>query len=337
MKIKLTNVAIAATLFAFSSVAAAQEQGGAVDQKTETKTKTTTEKHPAKPGAHKTKTTTTTKKKAKAPPSGPASETAPQQKPSGEAPVSEQVQKGVKEEEEATRKMQEEVVGKKQQEENERKAREARQRQDRKERERRQAEKTGEAVGRATTTAATGVIEAGQDVTRALDQPGKYNPIAATWNPLGLVVGGRVSFNVEYAPVTHHVIIVSPHFANPSQDVMVGPDVRRTNRFTGFGGEVGYRYYTGSRGMNGIFIGPSLVGGVYNADLMQGNTAFTNIGVAADIGVQQVFFDHLALGAGAGIEYLSVSRDFGDLSAGPSTIASSGIKPRLLAQAGYAF
>ena len=340
MKIKLTNVAIAATIFAFSSVAAAQQQGGAPEQKTET----TTEKQEA-PGASKkkTKTTTTTKtrttktRKAKSPPSAQAPETAPQKPPSEEAPVKQQVKKGVQEEEEATRKMQEDIVGKEQQEENERKAREAQQSRERAERDRARAQRAGEAVGRATTTAATGVITAGQDVTRALDQPGKYNPIAATWNPLGLVVGGRVSFNVEYAPVTHHVVIVSPHFANPSQELMVSPDVSRTNRFTGFGGEVGYRYYTGSRGMNGIFIGPSLIGGVYNADLMQGNTAFTNIGVAADIGVQQVFWDHLALGAGAGIEYLSVSRDFGDLPAGPSTIASSGIKPRLLAQAGYAF
>ncbi len=331
MKIKLTNVAIAATIFAFSSVAAAEE------------TKTTTET-PAQAGQQvKTTTTTTTtttkKKKAKTPKAQTRTQQpkAGQKAKEGEESVSEKVKKGVKEEEEATTKMQEDIVGAKQQAENERKAREAEDMRKREARDRQKAEKAGQAVGRATTTAATGVIEAGQDVTRALDQPGKYNPVAVTWNPLGAVVGGRVSFNIEYAPVTHHVIIASPHFANPSQDVSVAPDVMRTNRFTGVGGELGYRYYTGSRGMNGIFIGPSIIGGVYNADLMQGNTAFTNIGVAADIGIQQVFFDHLALGAGAGIQYLSVSENFGDLATGPSTIASSGFKPRLLAQAGYAF
>ncbi len=334
MKMKLTNVAIAATIFAFSSGAAAQQQTTAP----ETKTTTTTESHPTKHAQEKVKTTTTTKKKkAKTAPKAEKAETkgtkAGRHKAKEEESVAGKVKKGVKEEEEATRKMQEQIVGKKQQEENERRAREARER----ERDRRDAKKAGEAVGRATTTAATGIITAGQDVTRALNPPGKYNPIAATWNPLGAVVGGRVSFNVEYAPVTHHVIIVSPHFANPSQDVSIAPDVTRTNRFTGVGGEVGYRYYTGTRGPNGIFIGPSVIGGVYNANLVQGETAFTNIGVAADIGVQEVFFDHLALGAGVGVEYLSVSHDFGDLSDGPSTIASSGVKPRLLAQAGYAF
>lgn len=313
MKSKLTSAAIAATIFVFSSVATAQQPA---------------EQDPGKDSQETTKKTT---KKGETP-----KDTKSGQK-GKEGSVSEKVKEGVREEETSAKKMQEEIVGKEQQQENERRAREARDAREREERDRREAQEAGEAVGRATTTAATTVIEAGQDVTRALDRPGKYNPVAATWNPLGAIVGGRISFNVEYAPVTHHVIIASPHFANPSQEVSVGPDVQRTNRFTGVGGELGYRYYTGTRGMNGIFIGPSIIGGVYNASLIQGDTAFTNIGVAADIGVQQIFWDHLALGAGAGIEYLSVSKEFGDLSAGASTIASSGLKPRLLAQAGYAF
>ena len=53
--------------------------------------------------------------------------------------------------------------------------------------------------------------------------------------------------------------------------------------------------------------------------------------------MQEIFFDHLVVGAGAGLEYLSVSEDFKDLPSGPSTIASSGIKPRVLLEAGYGF
>lgn len=226
------------------------------------------------------------------------------------------------------------IVGETTQNENERKAREKR---DREAKEDADAKRAGEKVGRATTTAATSVVDAGQDVTRALDQPGGYSPLVVTWNPLGAVVGGRVSFNIEYAPVTHHVLIVSPHFANPSQEVLSTGGTTQTNRFTGGGGEIGYRYYTGSRGPNGLFIGPSVIGGVYNADVPGPDRVFTNIGVAGDVGFQYLAWDHLALGAGVGVEYLHVSRDFGDLSAGPSTIASSGLKPRLLAQAGYAF
>ena len=61
------------------------------------------------------------------------------------------------------------------------------------------------------------------------------------------------------------------------------------------------------------------------------------MGVAADIGVQGIVADHLLLGGGIGIEYLNVSHDFGDLPAAPSAIAQTGVKPRLLFAAGYAF
>lgn len=200
-----------------------------------------------------------------------------------------------------------------------------------------EATKAGEKVGKTTTTAAEVFIDTTRDITRATDEPGRYNTFAAEVNPLGLIVGGRVSVNLEYAPVTHHVLVVSPHFVRTTATTDVAANRTVDQTFTGVGGEVGYRYYTGHKGMNGIFVGPSLIGGVYNADLPGGNKAFTNVGIAADVGVQKVFWDHLALGAGLGLQYIRVSEDFHDLPAGPSTIASSGIKPRLLAQIGYAF
>lgn len=199
------------------------------------------------------------------------------------------------------------------------------------------ARRFGEAVGTATTTAATRIAEVTGELTRAADERGRYNTVAIELNPLGLLVGGRVSVNVEYAPVAHHVLVVSPHFVRTSATVNVGPAQTIDQTFTGAGGEIGYRYYSGHNGMNGIFIGPSLVGGVYNASFPGRDTAFTNIGIAADVGYQQVLMDHLALGAGVGLEYLHVSEQFNDLPAGPSTIATSGLKPRLLAQIGYAF
>ena len=107
--------------------------------------------------------------------------------------------------------------------------------------------------------------------------------------------------------------------------------------FTGVGTELGYRYYTGTRGMNGIFVGPSVIVGVYNAGLPMGNQLFTNVGIAGDVGVQESLWDHLVVGGGAGIEDLQVSHDFGDLPTGPSTIASTGVKPRFILEAGYGF
>jgi hypothetical protein len=45
----------------------------------------------------------------------------------------------------------------------------------------------------------------------------------------------------------------------------------------------------------------------------------------------------IVVGGGAGIEYLWVIHDFHDAPTGPRTIASSGVKPRLLLSGGYGF
>lgn len=201
----------------------------------------------------------------------------------------------------------------------------------------REAKKAGEAVGRATTTAAEYVATAVQDTTRTTDKPGSYEPFAIGVNPLGLIVGGRWSFQAEWAPVTHHVILVSPHIIHTTANIATSPSTMDSQTFTGFGGELGYRYYTGHRGMNGVFVGPSFIGGVYNASILGHDQAFTDVGIAADVGFKGLIANHLALGGGVGIEYLHVSHDFGDLPTAQSTIASTGVKPRLLFEAGYAF
>jgi hypothetical protein len=176
-----------------------------------------------------------------------------------------------------------------------------------------------------------------RDVTRSVDRPGKYNPFSIGLNPLGLFVGGRLSFEAEWAPTVHHAIVVSPHFVHTTADVATGGNTTMSQAFTGIGGEIGYRYYTGHRGMNGIFVGPSLIAGVYNAGLPTGNQAFSNVGLAADVGLQDVLWNHVIVGGGVGLEYLLVSHDFGDLPAGPSTVAASGLKPRMLFTLGYGF
>ncbi len=322
MKSKLMSAAIAATIFASSSVVAASQSSETDTEQARSQEKASPDEAARSGGAKPAKRRAGKKADPKAGKKGKSGE-----------PDSERLERETDEAPEPNAKA-EDVAGQSPRDEAEEKARAAREReaQDRKD-----AQDAGEAVGRATTTAAIAIVQAERDVTRALDQPGKYNAVAATWNPLGMIVGGRVSFNVEYAPLTHHVIIVSPHFASPSQRMSDGTDSSYEYRFTGVGGEIGYRYYTGHRGMNGIFIGPSLIGGMYDAKLGETSTLFTNIGLAADLGIQQIFFDHLALGAGAGIEYLYVSKVFGELATSPSTIAVTGLKPRLLAQAGYAF
>lgn len=225
------------------------------------------------------------------------------------------------------------IVGSKAQNENEREALDPKLRKKNND----EGDKIARDIGQTTTTAANYITDGVSDATSAADKPGRYRPFALEWNPLGLIVGGRVSIAAEWAPVTHHVLIVSPHFVRTGADVSIGANEQVRQTFTGGGGEIGYRYYTGHRGMNGVFIGPSVIAGYYNASLPGEDQPFTNLGVAVDVGVQHVIGDHFVLGGGIGVEYLRVSHEFGDLSDGASAIAKQGVKPRLLFQGGYAF
>jgi hypothetical protein len=278
--------------------------------------------------------TTTTKAKSGGPDAKKQSQPEPEPAEKGVVgKAAETVEKVSADADKSATKANESVVGTETQQTNEQRARDPKLRP----KTDKEAKEAGLAVGRATTTAAEYVATAVEDTTRTTDKPGAYEPFALSVNPLGLIVGGRWSVQAEWAPVTHHVILVSPHIIHSSADIAVSPSTMDSQTFTGFGGELGYRYYTGHRGMNGVFIGPSLIGGVYNAALLSRDQAFTDFGVAADVGFKGLIANHLALGGGVGIEYLHVSHDFGDLPTAQSTIASSGLKPRLLFEAGYAF
>jgi len=155
-------------------------------------------------------------------------------------------------------------------------------------------------------------------------------------NPLPFYFG-RLSANLEYMPVLHHAIILSPQITHTSSDIAVTGGSNVSQTFSGFGGEAGYRYYTGRKGLDGVFVGPSLILGFYNAGLPNGDQAFTTMGVAVDAGVKTVIYDHLMVGAGAGIQWLKVSHDFNDLPTRSEMAVGNGVKPRILAEVGYAF
>jgi hypothetical protein len=174
------------------------------------------------------------------------------------------------------------------------------------------------------------------DVEKATDEPGNYHAVAVEWNPLGIFLGGRVSLQGEFVPAQHHAIELSPHFIHTSNDVAVSSNGTASQTFTGVGGEIGYRYYTGRRGPNGLFVGPSFLMGFYNASLPSGSQTFSNIGVAVDVGIQKIFFEHLVVGGGLGLQWTTVSHDFNDLPTGSSIIAGGGVKPRFILAVGYA-
>ena len=169
-----------------------------------------------------------------------------------------------------------------------------------------------------------------------LDRPGPYKAQEIQVNPLSLAIG-RISVGYTFMPAIHHALLINPHFQRATNDTALDGNTTYSSSYSGFGGEVGYRYYTGHRGMDGFFVGPSILAGVYNASLPNGQQAFTNYGLAVDAGAQTFLTDNITVGAGVGLEYLKVNKEFGDLPFSASSIATTGFKPRLLASAGYAF
>jgi hypothetical protein len=169
----------------------------------------------------------------------------------------------------------------------------------------------------------------------ATDRPGPARQFAVELNPVSLAIG-RLSATVEWAARTHDVFLLSPFAMDASGSIDAG--LAHTHiRASGAGAEVGYRYYTGTRGMNGLFFGPSLVWGVYDASLPLQRHTFSNAGVALDAGVQILLFDMLTVGAGVGAQYTFATYGIEGMPFAIAANATGGLKPRLLASVGYAF
>ncbi|MDB4995241.1 MAG: hypothetical protein JWM74_2673, partial [Myxococcaceae bacterium] len=82
-----------------------------------------------------------------------------------------------------------------------------------------------------------------------------YKAFALIFNPLGIFIG-HYSVELQYLPIQHHAIVVNPHFDHVSADVSSGTGTRRVTYqqgFTGFGTEIGYRFYTSDKGAAGFF------------------------------------------------------------------------------------
>src|SRR5438477_10623067 len=81
---------------------------------------------------------------------------------------------------------------------------------------------------------------ANTDKPAAPAQEKQFKPFAVEANPLAATLG-RYSIQGEWLPAEHHAIVLNPFFEHTSTDIG-----SYSETFSGFGGEVGYRYYTGS-------------------------------------------------------------------------------------------
>jgi hypothetical protein len=168
--------------------------------------------------------------------------------------------------------------------------------------------------------------EDGEDIKR----------ISLEVNPLGLTIG-RYSISGEYMLARHHALTLSPFFTSTSIKV----NDKEIGSLSGFGGELGYRFYTGSKGANGFFVGPSALFASYTSESVVGNTSqsFTAVGGALDIGGQFIIGPGVVLGFGGGLQYTKNSEEINtdNLNLASAVIAGGGVRPRLLLAVGYSF
>jgi hypothetical protein len=165
-------------------------------------------------------------------------------------------------------------------------------------------------------------------------------------NPLGIAIG-RYSIQGEWLPVAHHALTLNPFFAHAPVTVSVNGQDVDAGALNGFGGELGYRFYTGSKGPNGFYIGPSAIFASYSQSAPSGaapsgsagSDSFLSYGGAIDLGGQAVVGPGIVVGGGFGIQYTKTSKDIdtGNLNLASAVIAGGGIRPRFLATVGYAF
>ncbi len=159
------------------------------------------------------------------------------------------------------------------------------------------------------------------------------------WNPAALLLQ-RVSANLEIAPAEHHTLILSPYYFYPRTAAFTNGDGQEvlSQKVTGFGGEIGYRYYAGRGGLRGFFFGPSFIAAKAKVTAGDGTeTSFDDFGFAADLGYQALVGDRVLLSLGAGAQYLVTTESIPDQQMPANVYANRGLQPRLLFALGYAF
>jgi hypothetical protein len=179
-------------------------------------------------------------------------------------------------------------------------------------------------------------------VINEIPPPRRWLSIA--WNPLPALALGKLSFDVVFAPFVHHAIVLSPFYAISTTapiytfDDAGNPTQLPTQRFEGFGGELGYRYYFGDGGLRGFFAGPSFILGFFTATAQDtSQTQYIDYGVALDVGYQALIADRIVVGAGLGAQYTLTDKSIPNQQFPANVYANAGLRPRLLFSVGWAF
>jgi hypothetical protein len=156
-------------------------------------------------------------------------------------------------------------------------------------------------------------------------------PLALTLNPLGLV-WGRLSGNLEVQVAPHHSLVLSPNLLflqldrGTSRSLLSDGMGFSSRASSSFGVELGYHYWWyWRRALRGPYLGPSLLlGSTTQATVGDPSHAQTYVGVAFDVGEQEVLPGGFTIGAGVGLGLAHMAD-------------SSALFPRLLLQMGWSF
>jgi hypothetical protein len=167
--------------------------------------------------------------------------------------------------------------------------------------------------------------------------------LALELNPLAGLALHRWGANIIVALLEHHAIIVNPYHAYARTypiylyDDNGNPLRLPTQRFNGWGGELGYRYYTEPGGLRGLFLGPSLFADWMTVQAENGTqTNYVYYGLAADVGYQALVTDRVSVSVGAGLQYGRPSKDIPRQGAMAKYYANPILLPRLLISLGWA-
>jgi hypothetical protein len=178
------------------------------------------------------------------------------------------------------------------------------------------------------------------------DGPPPRRILAVEFNPLPLIIG-KVSVSAVIAPVDHHALILTPFYISTTTWPIYtyqGSYNQATSMqlpqqsFSGFGGEIGYRYYTGLGGPRGFFVGPSFIFAGMTAKAQDGSsTDYLDLGGALDVGYELLVMDTVAISLGVGAQYTAPDKTIPNQQFPADVYANGKLEPRALASIGWAF
>jgi hypothetical protein len=173
-----------------------------------------------------------------------------------------------------------------------------------------------------------------------------------TWNPLTLFVM-RAEFALEVLLTDHHALQLTGFWGSTRTNEVYpsssdnSHEHALTTLFQGWGGEFGYRFYSGTAGPRGFFVAPSFLLARYTATPARGAGTsvemdgvpiqYWSFGGAIDVGYQALLADRVVAGFGGGLQYTVPTHTFPAEELPASVYANRGLRPRVLITLGVAF